>query len=293
LSRIYHDVATLFLSIVVEALPFLLLGVFVSALIEVFVSKDLITSLLPKNPLLALPVAGLAGIVFPVCECGIVPITRRLHGKGVPLGPAITFMLAAPIVNPIVALSTRYAFGSTVNMVALRLGFGFLAATLIGLVIHLTVKKNILKDSPGHHHHHHSHGSKLSQVVGAACGEFFGMSRFLLLGALLAASVQAVVSRPLLLAIGQGRVGSVAAMMTFGYLISLCSEADAFVASTFTGTFTTGSLLAFLLYGPMTDVKNTLMMFAAFKSKFVLWLLVLITVVILTIGVSVNLLGVV
>lgn len=293
MSGIYHDLAAIFLSIVVEALPFLLLGVFVSALIEVFISKDLITSLLPKNPLLALPVAGLAGIIFPVCECGIVPIARRLHTKGVPLGPATTFMLAAPIVNPIVALSTRYAFGSSVNMVALRLGFGFLAAALIGLVVHFTVKKNILKDSPGHLHHHHHHGSKLSQVVGAACGEFFGMGRFLLLGALLAASVQTVVSRPLLLAIGQGRVGSVAAMMGFGYLLSLCSEADAFVASTFTGTFTTGSLLAFLLYGPMTDVKNTLMMFAAFKSKFVLWLLALITVVILAIGVTVNLLGVV
>jgi uncharacterized membrane protein YraQ (UPF0718 family) len=288
----FRDLITIFLSIFIEALPFLMLGVFVSALIEVYLSKDAVAAMLPKNPYLALPVAGLAGIFFPVCECGIVPIARRLHSKGIPLGAAITFMLAAPIVNPVVALSTRFAFASRVHIVWLRLGLGFVTAVFIGLVILITNKGNVLRELVNEHHHHHHHGSKFQSVVGAACAEFFGMGRFLLMGSFLAASVQVLVSRPLLLTVGQGSVSSVVSMMGLGYLLSLCSEADAFVASTFAGTFTTGSLLAFLLYGPMTDVKNTLMMFAAFKSRFVIQLLLIITVVIFTITVSINMLGV-
>jgi uncharacterized membrane protein YraQ (UPF0718 family) len=280
---------TVFLSIILEALPFLLLGVFISAVIEVMLRRDIIASLLPRNPLVALPVAGLAGLLFPVCECGIVPITRRLHSKGVPLGAAVTFMLAAPIVNPVVALSTRYAFGNNL-MMGLRLGAGFGAAAFIGLIIHLSTKGNVLQEGQLHHHHHP--GSKFKAIILTACGEFFTMGRYLLLGSLLASMVQVYVSRSLLLAVGQGNAGSVGAMMGFGYLLSLCSEADAFVASTFTGTFTSGSLLAFLLYGPMTDVKNTLMMLAAFRTSFVLKLLALITLVIFVIGLTINLLGV-
>lgn len=287
----YWDMIAIFLSIILEALPFLLLGVFVSASLEVLLSKDLVASVLPKNPLLALPVAGLAGLLFPICECGIVPITRRLHSKGVPLGAAITFMLAAPIVNPVVALSTHFAFGNRIEIVGLRLGLGFGAATLIGLTIHRFTKGNVLKEGQTQHHHHQK-GSKLKSIITNACGEFFAMGRFLLLGSLLAAMVQVYIDRTVLATVGQGNAGSVAAMMGFGYLLSLCSEADAFVASTFTGTFTTGSLVAFLLYGPMTDIKNTLMMLAAFKTSFVLKLLALITIVIFAAGVAINLLGV-
>ena len=124
---------TIFLSIFIEAAPFLLAGAIVSGLLAVFVNRDIIYRYSPRNPLTAALVGGSMGMVFPVCECGVVPVTRRLYSKGLPMSMGIAFLLAAPVVNPVVMASTYAAFGWGPTLFA-RLGLSFLIAAVVGLI---------------------------------------------------------------------------------------------------------------------------------------------------------------
>lgn len=302
--------STVFISVVIEALPFVLIGVLVSSLIEVFVSQDTIRRLMPKHRGISLLAASLLGLLFPMCECGIVPVVRRLVGKGVPVSVAMTFMLATPIVNPVVITSTAMAFAERPQMVISRCLGGVLVALTVGLVLELIYRdprrsRGTLRMAAGateshHHDHDHDHGhhrdhahvhshdhdhpssrgllGKLRSTLTHATDEFFSTGRYLVIGALLAALLQTVVSRTALATVGQHAVGSRVSLMGLAYGLSLCSEADAFVASTLTGAFLPGAVLAFLLLGPMIDVKNTLMLFGNFSPRFVLLLIALITV---------------
>jgi len=310
---------TIFQSVLLEALPFVLIGVLVSALIEVFISQDLIHRFLPKNRLISLVAACLLGLLFPLCECGIVPVVRRLIKKGVPLSAGIAFMLATPIINPVVITSTAMAFAHRPQMVAQRLLGGFLVALTVGLVLELVyrgrkVDRVLLPPDKshghdhGHDHHDHDHAHdhghteeherghshaghehahhcrraalfpKLATTLSHATDEFFTTGRYLIIGAFLAAALQSLLSHQVLDALGQSQVGSRFSMMGLAYGLSLCSEADAFVASTFTHSFLPGAVLAFLLFGPMIDIKNTLMLLGNFSARFVILLVGLIAV---------------
>lgn len=277
------DLNTIFLSIVLEAFPFLLLGVFVSALIQSFVSEETIRRFTPKKGYTALFPAAVMAALFPVCECAIIPVVRRLIKKGMPLHIGVVFLVGAPILNPIVFLSTYYAFRTDLTVVFARMGLGFLLAILIGAIIYALFKnRNMLKGAEHTHYHVHSHShrepiSKWKMTIYHMTDEFFDTGKFLLLGALLASSFQAFVSREVITAIGSEVWSSTLVMMAFAYLVSLCSEADAFVAVSFQSTFSTASIVAFLVYGPMLDIKNTLMLLAYFKKKFVLTLMGVIT----------------
>ena len=124
-----------YLGIIVEALPFLLIGAVLSALIQIYVSDDLIKKVIPKNSIIGYFIAAISGVLFPVCECAIVPITRSLIKKGLPVGVGITFMLAVPIVNPIVIMSTYYAFPSDISIVIYRTIGGIIGALIVGMII--------------------------------------------------------------------------------------------------------------------------------------------------------------
>lgn len=282
---------TVFLSIIIEALPFILIGVFVSAILQNFVSDETIRKVLPRNKILNILLASFLGIIFPVCECGIVPVTRRLVSKGVPLYSAITFMLAAPIINPVVASSTAVAFSANPKMVWFRLGLAFIVSFVTGLILSFWFDNSELKggtvqnhcgcgcDHDHHDHHHHSQPTfktKINNTFLNACDEFFDMGKYLIMGASLAALAQTFVSRDIILNIGQNSFSSIAAMMTFAFGVSVCSSADAFIAASFASNFTTGSLLAFMVFGPMIDIKNILMMLSAFKTRFVVALVIII-----------------
>lgn len=321
---------TLFLSIVLEAIPFVLLGVLVSALLQMFVSEQTIRRLVPKNPVLGILFACVVGIIFPLCECGMIPVIRRLLKKGMPVYVAVVFILVGPIINPVVYASTFMAFRSKPEIAYSRMGLAFIVALAIGLIVYKFFKTDPLRGataSPAamhvhnnqsqhhlhdehHHHHHHVHNDshahshhhmhhnhehhhnhshsghtgvagKLSGILGHASDEFFEMGKYLMLGAMITAAIQTVVSRESLVAIGQGEVQSHLFMMAFAFLLSLCSTSDAFVASSFTTTFTAGSLVTFLVFGPMLDIKSLLMMLSAFKTRFVAALSVLVVVVVL------------
>ncbi|WP_338788870.1 permease [Metabacillus sp. FJAT-53654] len=277
-------VNTMFLSILLEAIPFILLGVFISALIQTFVSEDFIKRVLPKNAIVALLPAALLGAIFPICECAIVPIVRRLMKKGMPLHLGVVFLVGAPILNPVVFASTFYAFGTEQHIAYARMGLAFILSIVIGFIIYLVFKNKDQLKIKQEIIVNHSHGSesvgKLKSTLYHASDEFFEMGKFLILGAFIASLFQTFLDRTLLTEIGSNDILSPAIMMAFGYILSLCSEADAFVAASFSGSFTTGSLLAFLVYGPMLDLKNTIMLFAFFKARFVAAFIVIVTVVV-------------
>ena len=147
-TSIMNDFSTIFLSIIFEGIPFILIGALASSIIQIFVSEESIAKIIPKNKVLGVAIASLVGVVFPVCECAIVPITRRLIKKGVPLNIAITFMLSVPIMNPVVLLSTHYAFMGMSYMVIARAMFGIIGAITIGVLIGMLHKDSPFKKEP-------------------------------------------------------------------------------------------------------------------------------------------------
>ncbi|WP_412760405.1 permease [Peribacillus butanolivorans] len=282
-SQALLQMNTIFISILIESLPFILLGVLISGIIQMFVSEEMIAKIIPKNPVLSVLYAIGAGVLFLACECGIVPITRRLIAKGVPLSAAIAFMLSAPILNPIVLFSTYIAFGNSWSMVFYRGGIAFLVVLIIALILSFQFKTNQLKHEHIGHTHQHSHTFK-DKVIGMfkhSIEEFFSVGKYLIIGALLAAAIQTFLKTSVLLEIGQGNLSGNVVMMALSYVMSLCSQADAFVASSFRSTFSTSSLVAFLVFGAMFDIKNTIMLLGTFKTKFVLCLLAYIFISVL------------
>lgn len=274
---------TIFISILIESLPFILLGVLISGIIQIFVSEEMIAKVIPKNPILSVLFAIFAGVFFLACECGIVPITRRLIAKGVPLSAAIAFMLSAPILNPIVLFSTYIAFGNNWSMVIYRGGIALLVVLIIACILSFQFKTNQLKHELIGHTNHHSHTvkDKITGMFKHSIEEFFSVGKYLIIGALLAAAIQTFLKTSLLLEIGQGNLSGNVVMMALSYVMSLCSQADAFVASSFRSTFSTSSIVAFLVFGAMFDIKNTIMLLGTFKTKFVLCLMAYIFISVL------------
>ncbi|MBP0724129.1 permease [Bacillus sp. RG28] len=262
---------TIFISIVVEALPFILIGVFFSGIIQIFVTEEMLSKLIPKNRFLAVLVSVLLGFIFPGCECGIVPIVTRLIAKGVPPYAAIAFMLTGPIINPIVLFATFIAFGNNIHMVILRCLTAIIVAYITGIVLSYSKIQNpLLKEHTIPVNYNVPLKQKLWDVCVHAIEEFFSMGKFLIIGAFIAASVQTFISTDALVKIGHGPFLSSLVMMALAFILSLCSEADAFVASSFQSTFSTSSIVAFMVFGPMVDIKNTFMLFNNFKKGYVL-----------------------
>ncbi|AIF50475.1 permease [Pelosinus sp. UFO1] len=278
------------LSIIIEAFPFLILSVMVSAMLSHFVSESRIRSMLPKNKFLSLIMACFLGILFPVCDCGMVPIVRRLVLKGVPLPTAIVFMLAAPIINPVVGAATAFAFRNHIEVVFLRLGAACFVALFTGLFINFFFIGNQLKKAGEIHSHTHgcchdtTHNhpiqpSFLNKIIFTfrdASNEFFEMGKFLLIGAMLGSLSQILLPHAMLLTLGQNSFLSTGFMMLFAFFISVCSSADAFIAASFSTSFSLGSLVTFMVLGPMIDLKNLLMLLYTFRTRFVIWLALMI-----------------
>ncbi len=302
-GTILNTFSTRFLGIFIEAIPFLLLGTVASGLIENFVSADDIARWMPRNPVLATLAGTFMGFLFPVCECGVVPVVRRLYAKGLPMSVGVTFLLAAPALNPIALVSTYVAFGFGAVLIG-RFVFTALVALGVGLVFAYAGRPQDVLRQPtfapvmggdGDVIPLYARAPRKPLLVGLrdsivlAGDEFYEMGRYLILGSLLAALLQTLVSQEVLLALGSGPVISVIVMQALAFLLSVCSTVDSFLALAFTGTFTTGSVLAFLVFGPMVDVKSTLMFLGVFKRRVVLYLILLPFLMTLLIGVWVNL----
>lgn len=277
--------SAIFLGIFIEALPFLLLGTLGSGFVEVFLRQDQFQTLFPRSRRLGALTGSLMGLIFPVCECGVVPFTRRLFSKGLPVSSGIAFLLASPVVNPIVIASTAAAFGWG-QMLGLRIGTSLVIAFTVGLIFSVVRSPvEILKarSLPGAHLHLQNLESqpqptlraRLNEMIVIAGNEFFEMGRYLILGAALAAALQALVPQKILLTLGQGPVVSILVLMALAVVLSICSTVDAFVALGFVGTFSPGAILAFLVFGPMVDIKSTLMYLSVFQKRAVFYIILL------------------
>jgi uncharacterized membrane protein YraQ (UPF0718 family) len=311
LAQRFQTFVTIFLGIFIEATPFLFVGSLVSGLIEVFVNQELLDRYLPRSALPAALSGAMLGLLFPVCECGVVPVTRRLYEKGLPMSIGIAFLLAAPVINPVVILSTYAAFGWGPVLWG-RLGFSFLVATIVSLLFHVAPPREVLlpavctlhdEATHGHdaHHRHNGHpasapaepklplGERLQQAMMTAGDDFLDIARYLIIGSLLAAAMQTLVSQASLLAIGQGPVLSVLTMQALAFVLSVCSTVDAFLALAFGSIFTTGSIISFLTFGPMVDIKSSLMFLGVFQRRIVLYLIVLPLLLTMLIGIGWNL----
>ncbi|MFJ7696784.1 permease [Lysinibacillus fusiformis] len=285
LSSSLLSLNTIFLSILIEALPFVLIGILIAGFIQIFITEEHIQRWIPRNPLLAVVMSCLIGALFPACECGIVPIVKRLIAKGVPIHAAMGLMLTGPLINPVVILSTYMAFGNDLRIASLRMLIGFVIAIVVALLISLFFKGSQFKRSLQPYsltttNQQTSFVTKLMNMFKHAIDEFFDVGKYFIIGAFLAAFVQTYVSAKALVEIGDGVSSSILVMMGLAFILSLCSEADAFIGASFSAVFSTPSILAFLIFGPMIDLKNTIMLMSVFRLKFVFSLIALVATVV-------------
>jgi uncharacterized protein len=319
----FNSAFTLFLSLLVEALPFLLLGVTLSGVLLLFVDERQLLRLAPQNPVLGAFLGSCIGFLLPVCECGNVPVARRLIVQGVPLPVAIGFLLAAPVINPIVIWSTWIAFRDQPEIVVLRVLFSLLVATTIGWIfsqqkdvkeilqpaVALSMVKPVDPKRPTLLQSGNfvlGQGQRLEQQMSQRAKpklswadrgnlllentlqELRELGGILVLGSALAAMIQTFTPRELILGLGQGSVSSILAMMLLAATISVCSTVDAFFALSFAGAFTSGSLLAFLVFGPMFDLKGIGLLLSVFKPKAIFYLFALAAQLIFLLTLFVN-----
>ncbi|AGM99163.1 permease [Streptococcus iniae] len=263
----------IFLSIIIEALPFVLLGTIFSGAIEVFVTPDRVQHYLPKGKVARILFGTFVGFVFPSCECGIIPIINRFLEKKVPSYTAIPFLATAPIINPIVLFATYSAFGNSLRFLFLRLLGAIVVAVALGILLAFFADDTILKEtaSPMHYHDYSSDSfwKKVYLALVHAIDEFFDAGRYLIFGSLIASAMQIYVPTRVLTTIGHSPLTAILIMMLLAFILSLCSEADAFIGASLLSTFGVTPVLAFLLIGPMVDIKNLMMMAKSFKKTFI------------------------
>ena len=273
----------IFQGLLIEALPFLMLGVTIAGLARWLVPQSAWVHRLPRNPLLAPMVGALLGFALPACECGNVPVARRLLASGAPLGTGFGFLFAAPVLNPIVLASTWAAFPDKTWLLWARPAGAFVIALALSALLGLIPESRLLQGAL-------LEERRLSQplssigllerrtgLVGAgpakperqaqsmalvprellshSTREFLSLLTLLVLGSALAAVVQTWLPRSWLLALGSAPTLSVLALMLLALVVSVCSSVDAFLALGFAAQVTPGALLAFLLLGPVVDLK--------------------------------------
>lgn len=281
----FQTFSTIAVSIFIEGLFFLLIGVFLSSIIEVFVSEDTIKRFIPKNKAVGLLCASLIGLIFPICECGIVPVIRKLLKKGVPLNMCITLLFSAPIVNVVVLSSTYFAFQNMKEMVLFRFLGGFTISFITGLIVSIFFKDpETIEETNGeascsccgHGANKSGFKNKLLAIGDHSVSEFFDTSKYFIMGILITGLIQTTVPRSLFASFGSSFPLSNLFMMVLPYGLSVCSNTDAFIARSFIGQFGTSALLCFMVFGAMFDIKTTIMLKKVFKKKFIFKLLVIV-----------------
>lgn len=260
--------ATVFVSIVVQALPFLVLGVALSAALTAFVPVATLRRALPRNPKLAVPAAGAAGAVLPGCECASVPVAAGLMRRGIPPAAAIAFLLAAPAINPVVMVATVVAFPNDPEMALARFIAALATAVLVGwLWLRFGRAERLnLRPGPGEE----AAAGRLAVFRANAEHDLLHAGGFLVVGGLTAATLNVLVPRGALDALGGNLVTAVACLAVLAIVLAICSEADAFVAASLTA-FPMTARLTFLVVGPAVDVKLIALHVGTFGRRFALW----------------------
>jgi uncharacterized protein len=278
-----------FLALAFEGLPFLVAGSLISGVVAVFVPSSRVNRFLPGNPFLATLASGLLGVFLPVCDCGVVPIVRRLLNKGMPVSCGVTFMLASPIVNPIVAFSTFAAFrGQAPGLNTLiRLASGYAIAVLAGLAASKLHPDAILKTEVFRPNRRRraglsvapmpeeapeddviTCGAKVVAAVRLASDDFIDTAIYFMLGAAVAAVFNTAVNQAVILPLARHALLATGAMTGLSALMTLCSTSDAFIAATFV-SFPIFARMGFLIFGPMFDLKLVFLYRLLFRKRFI------------------------
>lgn len=306
--------ATLALSIILQALPFILIGVFASSLIQFLLREEWIAKFAPRNGLTGVIVGSLLGLFFPVCDCGVMPVARSLARKGVSMQTSFAYLLTAPVINPVVILATAMAFQWNWSFVILRVCgtfvVGAVTAFFIGCLFkpeHFGLPQNHGKEehlpaplrqrflTPGltlkHSHEQVNHSEKqtIHAIFLHAADEFFDIGGYLILSAFLAAVIQVWLPKGILFQVIATPYLAIAAMMILAISMSLCSEADAFVARVLANQFPLGSVLAFLIIGQILDLRNIILFGRNFRPSLFVFIAVMSLVLTFLWGLSIDL----
>lgn len=291
-----QDGLTLALSVLIESLPFVALGVVLSVVVQVWVPPGAIERWMPRRAWARRAVLSLMGMLLPVCECGNVPFARGLMMRGFSVSDTLTFLVAAPIVNPIVILTTHAAFGWSDGILVARLVGGYLVANLIGwlysrhpdpdaLVTDRFRQTCALQPASG------TGAGRSRRSIAQFIVELRAVMPALVIGSALAGAVQVLVPRDALLAIGSDPALSIATMIVLAMVVSICSNVDAFFALSFASAFTPGSLVAFLVVGPLVDVKMLALLRTTFTTRVLVGMTAIVLAAAFALGTVVNLLA--
>jgi uncharacterized membrane protein YraQ (UPF0718 family) len=256
--------STVFVAIIVQATPFLILGAVLSAVIAAYVPPTFFARVLPKNTRLAVPIAGAAGCVLPGCECASVPIAGSLMARGVAPAASLAFLLSAPAINPVVLVSTFVAFPGEPQMAFARFIASLITAVAMGWLWMWLGRPEWLRIP---HRVHLQGGSRFHTFRLTAAHDFLHAGGFLVVGAIAAAVMNVLIPSSWLTALSENPVLAILGLAALAVLLSICSEADAFVAASFT-SFSLTARLAFLVVGPMVDLKLFSMQAGLFSRSF-------------------------
>jgi uncharacterized membrane protein YraQ (UPF0718 family) len=271
------DFSYAFLSVLLEGVPFILIGTLLSGIIDEFLPSRVMVRFLPGNAFLGISLSGAMGLVFPMCECGVVPVIRRLINKGLPVSNAIAYMLGAPIVNPIVLVSTYVAFRgqNPTEFMLMRLGVGYFVAVVTALAVHHLPQASLLRRgvfsnvTPANS----TRGTerllvRTGNALRVAVADFLDVMVFFVLGVMVSALFSTSLNQELIMPLALNDWIATFSLMVFAGILSLCSTSDAFIAATLI-SFPAVAKLAFLVFGPMFDLKLLVIYGAVFRKRFV------------------------
>ncbi len=295
LPNVLQDLLTLSYSVLIESLGFVILGILLSVVVQVWIPDSWIARVLPRTPVLRRMVISALGVFFPVCECGNVPLARGLMVKGFTVPEAMTFLVAAPIINPVTIITTHQVFGFDDGILVARLLGGFAIANIIGWLFSLHPDQSSILNSrfaaecelPADDHDH-ARESRLGKSRDLFTRESAVILPALVIGSLIAGLVQVAIPRSVLVALGSNPLWSVLALMGLAFVISICSNIDAFFILPFATTFMPGGIAAFLIFGPIIDLKMLAMMRTTFTTRTLIQLTVIVALVSAAIGLFMN-----
>jgi uncharacterized membrane protein YraQ (UPF0718 family) len=290
LSNKLQDLLTLTFSIIIESLPFIILGTVLAVIVRLWVPARA-NNWLPKNGMLRRLYISFLGVFLPVCECGNVPLARGLMARGFTPAESITFLMAAPILNPITLITTHQAFQGDTRVLIARAAGALLIANLLGWIYSKYRKpEQLLTDGflatckPAADHQH----DKGKQSASLFAKELGSLLPALFIGALIAGLIQVLVPRDVLVGLGGNLVISIFAMMALAFIVSICSNVDAFFALAFSTTFSVGSIVSFLIFGPMIDIKMLNLMRTTYKPAVLVQITAIVALISAAIGLAVN-----
>lgn len=293
-----NTMINVFLGTVLQGIPFLMIGVLLSSVIQVFLTTDFIQRFFPKNAILGSLAAAFGGFLLPVCDCASIPVFRSLINKGVPVHVAVTFMCATTVINPVVIMSTWYAFGGNWQIIGGRVGLGIIAALIIGCFFRFNQSSVDIKQrfNPSFVNYGYFMDLKVTTLKDKiylffrhSQAEFYNVGKYLILGAGISSIIQ-VAGKGWFRQYQDGGslVVSMLFMMVLAFFLSLCSSSDAVIARSFANQVPVGAIMAFLVFGPMMDLKNVFMLRSGFSRRFIIKLLVIsfVTCFVVVLGAS-------